>query len=203
MGVHKACLPIDGTPLLMFSLQKLLKLPLERVVVTLPPKLIMDQSITAQLADQRVMMMANLYAHEGYAGSITTAILAMPHLDGMIVIPIDAPLLSSPLLSTFFAMIQHKMGSPRLMVPQFFHCPGHPVYISRHFFSEYVAQQHSPSLRTLIARYKSHQTGVMWPEKNILYNLNSKTSLAYFAEQNPALKIGDAAAIDAPGANCS
>jgi len=203
MGVHKACLPIDGMPLLAFSLEKLLKLPLERVVITLPPKLLMDEGIKAQLADHRVMMMANLFAHEGYAGSIKTAILAMPELDGMIVVPIDAPLLSASLLSTFFAMIQHNNRAPRLMVPHFFHCPGHPVYMSQHFFSSYVAHKRLPSLRVLIASNSYAKTGVMWPEKSILYNLNAKASIDHFAEQNPALKIGDAAAMEAPGANCS
>lgn len=194
MGFPKALLKFDDQPVIISSLMRLKTIRPARLFVTLPAGLFMDEHLRSQLAELEVVAVPNLFMHLGYAGSIKTVTEQCEFLDGLMISPVDAPLFDEKLLLAMINLANLHAPHPTIIVPYYGAKPGHPVYVSEHFFTYITQSENFLSLRALIKTHPEHHKVLLWPDHSILCNFNTL---------NPAISMGDKAAREAPGVNCS
>lgn len=171
MGLPKIFMPLGNETALSWSVRMLSSL--QTVFVTLPPAIRMNFS--SEMIGFNVKWLANVYPDLGYAGSIKTVIELFPPMSGLMILPVDSPVASRLLVHVILAMARRHEG-PVIIVPISRGLHGHPVYVSRHFFS-YFAPENVLSLRELIRENSRHVSPLHWPDEKILCNLNTPKCL--------------------------
>jgi len=172
MGFPKALLSLNDVPLVLYSLSKFLTFQSKKLFVTLPPKLLLDEKLKYELDMLNAKIIHNVHVQLGYAGSIKSVLQYCSDSDGLFICPVDAPIFSEQLL---IAMVNHAhafLGEPIIIVPHFFLDPGHPVYISKHFYDFFTKEK--GNLRELCQSHPRFVHALFWPDKKILLNINTK-----------------------------
>lgn len=171
MGLPKIYMPLGNETALSWSVRMLSSL--QTIFVTLPPAIRM--SFSSEIIGFNVKGLSNFYPVLGYAGSIKSAIEFFSPMDGLVILPIDSPVASRTLVHVMLAMARMHEG-PVIIVPISRGLHGHPVYVSRHFFS-YFARENVLSLRELIRENSRYVSPLHWPDERILCNLNTPKCL--------------------------
>lgn len=179
MGAPKALMRIQGEPAVVRLARIFSQIPLEQIIITVPKFLLADAKLRYLLADMPVEILPNLYDSLGYAGSIKTALEKLDSsYDGLIITPVDAPFTSVSLVRNIIYLAENK-SSPKIIVPKYYASAGHPVYISKKYFSKLKSCFELGGLKVFIAKNFKSLKILYWPDQLILANLNSPTNLSF------------------------
>lgn len=115
MGSPKALLPIGNSTFVEHLILVFSQARLEPIIVTLPTDIKIHTHATC---------IKNSFPHLGYMGSIKSALSILPDIDGLIICPVDCPLISPELIRE---MIKHD---GHIIIPTYHKQRGHPIAIS-------------------------------------------------------------------------
>lgn len=150
---------------------------IEEVMIALPDCFIEGQDLVAELSSMNVTLIKNRFADLGYAGSIMSGISILPSgYQGIFISPIDV-LFKVELIRAIRQIAQSYAEKPVIIVP---HCPlspGHPVYLSHHFFAALSECHHFQGLHRLIEYYRSATIKLSSFDKSPLLNINDALTL--------------------------
>lgn len=169
---------IGTTTALAASVKHLRALVNAELYVTLPPSLItvLDDEPTAM-----IKCIGNRYTACGYFGSIKTIIeLLNVNTHGIFIAPVDAPIVDRQLLWAM-ANIASARRDPLIIVPHWYPWPGHPVYLSRHFFDPLRSFHGAHGLRSFIGAHRAYARALLWPDRRLLANYNYPRDLIAYA----------------------
>lgn len=187
MGFPKALLKFDSQPVIISSLMRLKTIRPARLFVTLPAGLMMDEHLRSQLSELDAGVLSNQFMHLGYAGSIKTVVEYCGFADGLIIAPVDGPLLDHRLLVTMVNGANLYAPHPTIIVPYYGQKPGHPVYLSQHFFKHITECDNFLSLRSLIKTHYERQKVLLWADCSILCNFNTPQLLMRYQAKRYSL----------------
>lgn len=169
MGMPKALCHINGKPAISFLAEQFARACDCEIFITLPDEMI--ASLRPWSLPTKTRVLANRFHHLGYFGSIKTVVEHCHDLDGLFITPVDVPACDVKLIRTMALVL--SLRSTCVVVPHFFHCAGHPVLLSRHFFKEILEWQNSGGLRGFICEHEQRRCALMWPDAYITGNINS------------------------------
>jgi CTP:molybdopterin cytidylyltransferase MocA len=174
MGFPKALLAVNSQPAIINLAQKFLRAQFEKIYITLPKILLVNNYIKSLCEDLPVKLLPNRFNNYDYAGSIMTAVQDINYYyDGIVITPVDAIFLSEDLIINLGQMANFYADKKIIIIPTYNFIPGHPVYLSKDYFSLLANCYKFNSLRDLIYRNKKHITYIYWPDKYILANYNN------------------------------
>jgi CTP:molybdopterin cytidylyltransferase MocA len=175
LGRHKALAPLGQDFLIHYSARTLASIYPDKFYVTLPNELMVEHDLLQGLFDLNVKCMPSHYPTFGYIGSVRTVLEqeALHNFDGIMIAPVDSPLLSKELLLKMINCAHMYGERPTIIVPHFYLSPGHPVYFSKDFFYTLKTLQKN-TLRTVIKNNAPCAHSLFFPDVRILLNLNSK-----------------------------
>lgn len=174
MGQDKALVPFRGKSLLMHSLNTLAQCGVTNIHLTLPARLMIHHEVRQARLTAHFTTHLNQFNNLGLMGSVRTVTQkAHTNVRGLMVIPVDSPVLHHRLLHL---MIKSFMAitTPVIMVPSFWGADGHPLIMSRHFFGDVAAIS---TLQLLIGQKHASVRRIFWPTRSILLNLNYRHEL--------------------------
>lgn len=182
MGSYKALLPIYETLAIYHLAEQFSRIKPHRLFLTLPVALLLDTELRENLSVFQSDIRTNRYPECGYGGSIKTVVEeGQKDLDGIIISPVDSPLPSSALLFAIINLATHLDDEPTIIVPYYQTKPGHPVYLSKHFFPNLLNGCEMGGMKAIIDANKKSAHAIFWPDARILLNLNSPRDLASLA----------------------
>ncbi len=164
MGQHKALLPIGESNFLEHLINIYLYAKIPSIIVTLPSSL-------SHMHHHSAIICKNDWPELGLVGSIRTALKHLPHIDALIINPIDAPLTPTSLVQQMCTYL--FQDTPSIVSPYYRETPGHPVMFSKHFFNEINSNQCDNGVHILFQKYARHVRKVVWDSPKILANINS------------------------------
>lgn len=176
MGFPKALMNIGGKTAALRLVHTFLAASVEEITIALPDWFLEGEELKEELLSLDVILIKNRFAHFGYAGSIMSGIsqISIKSL-GVFISPIDV-LVKVTLIRAMRQIAQSYAQKPVILVPYCPFKPGHPVYLSRHFFS--ALNCCSDGLHCLIERHQDAVVKVASFDKNALLNINSKNDLS-------------------------
>jgi CTP:molybdopterin cytidylyltransferase MocA len=179
MGIPKALLRCNDDVACAVIARAFRRVGINNILVTLPWDLLWDDNLRCYLQSEGALSIANSFPDWGYLGSVKTALeRAQPDCSGIICNPVDAPFLSSHLLSLMLKIIDHNHHKPLILLPAHNHCHGHPIYFSRHFFAA-IKDGDSHGLRGIAWAHREHWQVVAWPKRSVLDNFNCLAEINY------------------------
>lgn len=188
MGFPKALMPIGSATAMEISQNSIKAIYPHRILVTLPPSLWIRR---AMMMDDGIEFALNSYPHLGYSGSIKTALKHWgENVDGIMFSPVDSPLFCQKLLIIMNNLANHLRDEPAIIVPTYRERRGHPVYFSRHFFSQLVNAWQVGGPREIMAANRKQAIAISWPDVRILLNLNHQRDMDQLLgiKSKPALR---------------
>jgi|GEM_PF-3410259 len=185
LGCHKALMPVAGQTAIHHSARMLARINVSKLYITLPRELLLNRDLRLDWPNTTIL--PNFYPRLGYAGSIRTVIKCDgAHHDGILIMPVDSPIFCRQLLYTMINLAQALSPDPTVIVPYFYALPGHPVYISKHFFLALLRCHEHGGLRSVIAAHKKCAHAIFCTDARISLNLNTKIDWLAYREE-PAL----------------
>lgn len=172
MGYPKALRLIEREHAVVAMAQTMHESGLREIFITLPPFLLHENFLCQKLKTLFCEISANKFESHGYAGSIMT--ILKKHgacFDGIIIIPIDSSA-NKNLTRTMLNLAQSEWAKPLIILPYYDLRPGHPVYLSKHFFSNLECCYKRAGMRSVILENALYTKLLYWPDPNILANIN-------------------------------
>jgi molybdenum cofactor cytidylyltransferase len=186
MGSPKATLPFpvgEATPGKITFLDHLIsvvrrpRIGLLRVVL----------GANAEKIQQRVRLkpdwvVFNAAWQKGQLSSIQAALASLPEggTDGVLVCPVDTPLISTALVDT---LIQQFYASRRpVVLPTYRGTRGHPVIFSAALYPDLLAASHQTGARAVVWAHSADVQEVETEEEGVILNLNDPDTLKNAAQ---------------------
>jgi molybdenum cofactor cytidylyltransferase len=147
MGKPKLLLPIDGKPLVRWSVERLLP-HVDRVVVVTPPD---DAALRAALEGLAVGFVANPRAHEGQGTSIAAGAAALPAGTEAVVVALgDQPRLPDGLVARLIDAFRSERTP--IVAPVYQGTQGTPVVFAARVLDELRALDGDAGARAVVRR---------------------------------------------------
>lgn len=134
------------------------------------------------------MISLNFFDDRGILGSVQSALKQCSQASGIFVLPVDQPFVSYKLLLAMQQSAQIKYNNPSIILVNYYIESGHPVYFSRHFFSELNSCHENFGMRGLIVRHKKYVHQLFWPDARILSNINTAKDLGHIIKTSGEAK---------------
>jgi molybdenum cofactor cytidylyltransferase len=169
MGSPKALLPYQGATFLqhLLDITKHPKIGYRRVVLGAHAEII-TRSI--HLDPEEVVI--NPDWEKGQLSSIHAALLSLPigATDGMLLCPVDHPLVSADLISNLIAAFYS--GKPAIVLPVYNGRRGHPLIFSAALYPELLDAPVETGARAVVWAHKKEIVEVPTIEEGVILNLN-------------------------------
>ncbi len=176
MGSPKALLPYQGRPFLehLIEVTQHPRIGVRRVV--LGPD---AEAISSQVALAKDEIVLNSEWQRGQLSSIQAAIRSLPSgTDGMVLCPVDHPLVSAALLSDLIeAFDAHH---PAVALPIFEGRRGHPVIFSSRLYDELLRAPEDKGARAVVWAHANEIAEVATEEEGCVLNLNDPEAFQKF-----------------------
>ncbi len=176
MGSPKALLPYQGRPFLehLIEVTQHPRICVRRVV--LGPD---AEAISSQVALAKDEIVLNSEWQRGQLSSIQAAIRSLPSgTDGMVLCPVDHPLVSAALLSDLIeAFDAHH---PAVALPIFEGRRGHPVIFSSRLYDELLRAPEDKGARAVVWAHANEIAEVATEEEGCVLNLNDPEAFQKF-----------------------
>jgi CTP:molybdopterin cytidylyltransferase MocA len=209
MGLNnaKALSLIGGQNAIDFSAEKISRLFPNKLFITLPNNLLMNENIRITVEKHNAEIRPNRFAHLGLLGSIKSILIeAYKNMDGLLITPVDSPIFSKRMIEAMINLATIYRHRPLIVIPHFYWRPGHPIYFSNDFFDDLMsAQGENARLSSFVEYSRRFIYALFWADAKILVNLNTVDDWQRIDDHSikPSMRIGDKAASDAPMANFS
>jgi molybdenum cofactor cytidylyltransferase len=174
MGVHKALVDFRGKPFLTRVLEatQIPQIGVVRVVLGDG-----DEEIRAAIELPDEMVILNPDWERGQLSSIQAAVralsedpLAEDSVDGMLVWPVDHPLVSRAVVESL-ADAFYYLAQP-IVIPTYFGRRGHPVIFARTLFPELLLASDEVGARSVVWAHAADVAEVPTEEEGVVMNLN-------------------------------
>lgn len=176
-GFPKALREFAGEPAAYFLARTLWQAHIQQIYVSLPPVLFERTALLAHLRSIDSHPIANRLFHDGYAGSIVSAMDFITECNGIFITPIDT-IFSKNTIIIMKIVASAYLDHPTIIVP---HCHlnyGHPVYLSWHFSSALKKCERYGGLHRIIERYPNNVLKLTSFDRRVLFNLNDQKALS-------------------------
>jgi len=110
------------------------------------------------------------------SNAITEAALGRDALDGILLCPIDHPLVSRALVASLIAAF-YSAARPPIVVPTFRSRRGHPVIFARSLFAELLLAPPDEGARAVVWAHAGEVAEVPTEEEGVVLNLNDPETL--------------------------
>jgi molybdenum cofactor cytidylyltransferase len=174
MGSPKALLPYQGRPFLehLLEVTRHSKIGVRRVVLGAHAEAI-GKGVT--LKPEEVVI--NEEWERGQLSSIQLALRSLPAgTDGMLVCPVDHPLVSASLVSGL--VDQFYASRAPVVIPVFEGRRGHPVIFSAALYGELESASHELGARSVVWAHKDEVSEYITAEEGCVVNLNDPATFS-------------------------
>ena len=181
MGSPKALVTYQGTPFLehLLSVTRHPAIGVRRVV--LGPD---AESISAQIKLASDEIIINNDWEKGQLSSIQAAVRSLPSgTTGMLLCPVDHPLVSSALISHLIETFLESKAS--VVVPTYEGRRGHPVIFSSAVYGELLEAPADTGARAVVWAHKNDVQEVATMEEGCVLNLNDPAALLKLKGRRP------------------
>jgi molybdenum cofactor cytidylyltransferase len=147
MGAHKLLLPLDGAPVIVYSVRQALASGLRPVIVVVGHA---SEQLRDSLAHLSVTIALNAQYHEGIASSVRAGVAALDaSVTGAVITLGDQPLLPAAHLAALAAQ-GHATGAA-IVATRFAGHTGNPIYFGREVFHDLARLSGDHGARGLLA----------------------------------------------------
>ncbi|MGC1187402.1 MAG: nucleotidyltransferase family protein [Candidatus Acidiferrales bacterium] len=139
-----------------------------------------DEEIRPALGLPDEIVILNRDWQRGQLSSIQAGLrgIAAEDIDGMLLCPVDHPLVSRALVGALIATF-YSDAKPSIVVPTFRGRRGHPVIFSRLLFHELLAAPDDQGARAVVWAHTSEVAEVPTEEEGVVLNLNDPETLRH------------------------
>ncbi len=170
MGAHKLLLPLNGKPLLAWSVAAVSASSARPIIVTLGRA---ADEVAATLSPGPYTTVVNPQFAEGMGTSLALAVSHLPRdVAGALIVLGDQPFMPT---SAIEAVLAAARAQPeRIAMGVYGQRRGHPVYLPRQVFSDLLALKDDEGARTLIARAGAEITLVAIDAEHALLDVDTQ-----------------------------
>jgi molybdenum cofactor cytidylyltransferase len=174
MGRCKPLLPINGTPMLEVTLQKLLAFPFEQIVCITGH---LNQTIqdAIQIDDSRFTWIYNPNYAVGQSTSLQTAAESCSNsTQGILVFLADQPFIQPDTISQILSEVRsmETLGSKCVIQPAFQGQKGHPVFFSRTMLAHFPELKDDVGAKPIIKYAEKHMV-IPVEDEGVLIDLDT------------------------------
>ena len=174
MGQPKALVPFQGSTFVehLIAATRHARVGITRVVLGAGA-----EGIRAQLKIDPAWVVVNGDWPKGQLSSIHAAIRSLPAgvSDGILVCPVDHPLISADLVGRLIAAFDS--GGKLIVLPRYHGRRGHPVIFRAELYEELLAASAEVGARQVVWNHAAEVAEVETDEEGVILNLNDPRSL--------------------------
>jgi molybdenum cofactor cytidylyltransferase len=174
MGQPKALVPFQGSTFVehLIAATRHARVGITRVVLGAGA-----EAIRAQLKIDPAWVVVNGDWPKGQLSSIHAAIRSLPAgvSDGILVCPVDHPLISADLVGRLIAAFDS--GGKLIVLPRYHGRRGHPVIFRAELYEELLAASAEVGARQVVWNHAAEVAEVETDEEGVILNLNDPRSL--------------------------
>ena len=169
MGAHKLLLPLNGRPLLAWSIAAACGSTARPVIVTLGRA---ADEVAAALPPGPYTIVVNPRFAEGMGTSLARAIASLPPtVAGTLTLLGDQPFM--PTLAIEAVLAAARAQPERIVVGAYGQRQGHPVYLPRRVFDELLALRDDAGARAIIAREAGAVTRIPLAYEHAVFDVDT------------------------------
>lgn len=169
MGAHKLLLPLDGTPLLAWSIAAACASDAQPVIVALGRE---AGEVAAALPAGRYAIVVNPRFEEGMGTTLALAVSHLPpEVAGTIVLLGDQPFMPTSVIQAVLVAARERPDNIAMGMRA--GQRGHPVYLPRRVFARVQALTADEGARTIIAEERDDITLIPIAEEHALFDVDT------------------------------
>lgn len=171
MGSPKALLKIGAKTFLQHIVEELQKANISEIVIVLGAN---AEKIQQEHLSLREKIIINHNWQQGQLSSLLAGIncIEKKNIDGVIVCPVDHPLISAKLISEM--MQTFYSSKKKIIIPVFNKQRGHPVIFAKELFEEIKNAPLEIGARGVLKNFSGEISDVSTKEQGILLNIDTK-----------------------------
>ncbi len=169
MGTHKLLLPLDGKPLLAWSIAAACASTARPVIVALGRA---ADDVAAALPTGPYTIVVNPRFAEGMGTSLACAVASVPPAaTGTLILLGDQPFMPTAAIEAVLAAARAQ--PERIVMGAYGQRQGHPVYLPRRVFAELLALRDDAGARTIIAREADAVLRIPLTDEHALFDVDT------------------------------
>lgn len=170
MGTQKLLLPYQKTTIIESIIQKLNASNTHQTIVVIGSH---KSEIKAKLENSSILLIENLHYDKGMLSSVQTGILSVDLTSDAVLIALgDQPMITTELVNRLIAVF--NKSDKGIIVPVFNGKRGHPVLISRTYFSNVNNLNPEIGLRALLAEFNDDVLEISVQSEDILIDIDTR-----------------------------
>jgi molybdenum cofactor cytidylyltransferase len=169
MDGHKLLLPLNGKPLLAWSIASACDSTARPVIVTLGRA---ADEVAAALPTGPYTIVVNQRFAEGMGTSLACAVASLPPaVAGALILLGDQPFMPTEVIDA--ALAAARAQPARIVMGVYGQRQGHPVYLPRRVFAELLALRDDAGARTIIAREADAVIRIPVADEDALFDVDT------------------------------
>lgn len=170
-GGNKLIEPLsNGVPMAVQSVQNLLQVFDDVVVVVRPD----DTALMQALTHQSITLIENTLHQLGMSSSIIAGVNARPDADAWLIALADMPYIN---VTTYVSIAQALANGSKIVAPMYQNRRGHPIAFTQKYKGHLLRLAGDRGARNILQMYKSEVDYMQTDDKNILIDIDMQSEL--------------------------